>query len=98
MKNIFITRKIPEIGMKMLIEKGYTIDINPKDRPLTKKELMKILKKKEYFAVLTLLTDIIDAEVMDIAPTVKIYANYAIGFNNINIAEAKKRNIYVTNT
>jgi lactate dehydrogenase-like 2-hydroxyacid dehydrogenase len=45
-----------------------------------------------------LLTDIIDAEVMDGAPTVKIYANYAIGFNNINLEEAKKRGIYVTNT
>lgn len=98
MKKVYITRKIPDIGIKMLTEKGYEVDISPKDRPLEKKELIKILKKKQYDAVLTLLTDIIDAEVMDAAPTVKIYANYAIGFNNINIEEAKKRNIYVTNT
>jgi glyoxylate reductase len=45
-----------------------------------------------------LLTDTIDAEVMDKAPSVKIYANFAIGYNNINVEEAKKRNIYVTNT
>ena len=98
MKNIFITRRIPDIGIKMLAEKGYSVDVSPKDRPLAKKELVRILKKKNYDAVLTLLTDIIDAEVMDSAPTVKIYANYAIGFNNINIEEAKKRNIYVSNT
>ncbi len=98
MKKIYITRQIPEVGIKMLKDKGYEIDISPKDRPLTKKELIKILSKKPYDAVLTLLTDQIDAEVMDVAPTVKIYANYAIGFNNINVEEAKKRNIYVSNT
>ena len=81
----------------MLTDKGYELTINKKSRPLTKKELIKALSKTQYDAVLTLLTDPIDAEVMAAAPTVKIYANYAIGFNNINIDEAKKRNIYVTN-
>ncbi len=98
MKKVFITRKIPDVGIKMLLDKGYEVDISPKDRPLTKKELIKYLSKKDYDAVLTLLTDTIDAEVMDKAPTVKIYANFAIGFNNINVEEAKKRNIFVTNT
>ncbi len=98
MKKVFITRRIPEIGIKMLTDKGYQVDISPKDRPLTKKELIKYLSKQQYDAVLTLLTDNIDAEVMDKAPSVKIYANFAIGFNNINVEEAKKRNIFVTNT
>lgn len=98
MKNIFVTRRIPEVGLKMLTDKGYAVDVSPKDRPLEKKEIIKFLKKKPYDAVLSLLTDPIDAEVMDAAPTVKIFANYAIGFNNINIEEAKKRNIFVTNT
>jgi glyoxylate reductase len=98
MKKVFITRKIPDVGIKMLLDKGYEVDISPKDRPLTKKELIKYLSKKDYDAVLTLLTDTIDAEVMDKAPSVKIYANFAIGYNNINIEEAKKRNIFVTNT
>lgn len=98
MKNIFITRKILDIGIKILTDKGYAVDVSPKNRPLRTKELIKFLKKKPYDAVLTLLTDQIDAEVMDSAPSVKIYANYAIGFNNINIEEAKKRHIYVSNT
>lgn len=98
MKNVFVTRKIPDVGIKALTDKGYTVDISPKDRPLTKAELMKSLKKKNYDAVLSLLTDKIDAEVMDSAPTVKIFANYAIGYNNIDVQEAKKRNIFVTNT
>jgi glyoxylate reductase len=97
-KNVFVTRKIPDIGIKMLTDKGFVVDISPKERPLTKKEIIKYLKKKPYDAVLTLLTDPIDGEVMDAAPTVKIFANFAIGFNNINIEEAKKRNVYVSNT
>lgn len=95
---VYITRQIPELGIKMLTDKGYEVDVNPKDRPLSKKELIKALSKKQYDAVLTLLTDTIDAEVMDAAPTVKIYANFAIGFNNFNVEEAKKRKIYLTNT
>lgn len=97
-KKVYITRRIPDVGIDMLKAKGYEIDINTKDRPLTQKELIKALKKKPYDAVLSLLTDKIDATVFDAAPTVKIFANYAIGFNNFDTAEAKKRNIFLTNT
>ncbi len=95
---VYITRKIPDIGINMLTDKGYEVDVNTSDRSLTKSELIAVLKSKNYDAVLTLLTDIIDVEVMDAAPTVKIYANFAIGFNNLDVVEAKKRNIYLTNT
>lgn len=98
MKNVFVTRRIPAIGIKMLIDKGYSVYIGTKDRPMNKKELIRALQKRPYEAVLTLLTDIIDKDVINSAPSVKIYANYAIGFNNIDIAEAQKRNIFVTNT
>ncbi len=98
MKKVYITRQIPEVGIKMLQEKGFEIDVNTKDRPLTKKELTKALSKKPYDGVLTLLTDQIDGEVMDACPTAKIYANFAIGFNNFNIEDAKKRGVMLTNT
>ena len=94
---IFITRQIPELGIAMLREKGYEVEVSSKNRPLKKKELIKILKKNSYDAVITLLTDQIDAEVIAAAPGVKIFANYAVGYNNIDIAEAKAKNIYVTN-
>lgn len=97
-KKIYITRRIPEIGIKMLMDKGYEIDINPKDRPLSPKELVKNLKKKPYDGVLSLLTDKIDASVFDAVPSSKIFANYAVGFNNIDVVEAKKRGISITNT
>lgn len=95
---VYITRKIPEIGIQILKDKGYEVNINTKDRPLNKSELISELKDNNYDAVLTLLTDTIDAEVMNSAPTVKIFANFAIGYNNLDLVEAKKRGVYVTNT
>ncbi|MEK7609578.1 MAG: D-glycerate dehydrogenase [Patescibacteria group bacterium] len=97
-KQIYITRIIPEIAEKMLREKGYEVDIYPEDRIPKKQEIIQALKNKQYDAVISLLTDKIDSEVFDSAPTVKIYANYAVGFDNIDVAEARKRNIVVTNT
>ncbi len=98
MKSVFITRKIPDIGISMLTNRGYAVDVSPLDRPLTKQEVIVALKAKPYDAVLTLLTDTIDAEVFAAAPSVKIFANYAIGFNNFNVEEGKKRGVYLTNT
>lgn len=98
MKKIFVTRKIPDIGIEMLKNKGYEVTISKESRPLTKKEIIKNIKGKNYDVVLSLLTDSIDSEVMNSAPTVKLYANYAVGFNNIDIKEAQKRGIVVTNT
>jgi len=98
MKSVFVTRKIPDIGISMLTNRGYVVDVSPLDRPLTKQELIVALKAKPYDAVLTLLTDTIDAEVFAAAPSVKIFANYAIGFNNFNVEEGKKRGVYLSNT
>ena len=96
-KTIFVTRKIPDVGIKKLIEKGYDVDINPNDSIPTQEELLGFLKTKPYDAVLSLLTDKIDAKVFDAAPSVKLYANYATGYDNIDIAEAAKRGILVAN-
>ena len=50
-------------------------------------------------AILSLLTDKIDGEFMDkVGPQLKIVANYAVGFDNIDLEAAKARNIFVTNT
>ncbi len=98
MKKIYITRRIPEIGISMLKDKGYEVDINPHDRILGKQELIAEISKKPYDAVLSLLTDQIDQEVFDAVPSAKIFANYAVGFNNINLPDAKERGITITNT
>lgn len=96
---IFVTRKIPDRGLAMLKEKGYELVVNPYDRTLAKDELIAVLKANGYDAVLCLLTDTIDADVLDAAgEQCKIFANYAVGFNNIDFKAAAERGIVVTNT
>lgn len=94
-KKVYITRYVPVIPMELLKEQ-FQVEINPEDRTLTKGELIKILKDKD--AVITQLADKVDKEVLEDSPNLKIIANYAVGFNNIDIAEATKRGIQVTNT
>jgi len=96
-KTIFVTRQIPDTGIHMLKEKGYEVDINPDDVILTQAQLVESLQKKPYDAVLSLLTDHIDATVYDAAPSVKLYANYATGYDNVDVALAEKRGITVAN-
>lgn len=98
MGKVYITRHIPEVGIEMLKDAGHEVVVSEKDEALTKEELKEELKKDEYDAVLSLLTDEIDAEVYDAAPKAKIFANYAVGYNNIDVEEAQKRGILVTNT
>jgi len=98
MHKVYITRKIPDAGIKLLKDKGYEVDINGEDKVLSKEELVDALGKKDYDAVLCLLTDDVDSEVFDSAPNAKIFANYAVGYNNIDVEEAKKRGLKISNT
>lgn len=82
----------------MLRENGFDVDIWHKDRAMSQREIIKNLKKENYDAVLSLLTDKINAKIFDASPATKIFANYATGYDNIDIAEAKKRNTTITNT
>lgn len=97
-KYIYITRKIPEVGLKLLREKGINFDIGDSKAPPTKKDLIKILKKKPYDGVISFLTDKLDAEVFDANPAIKVFANFAVGFDNVNTEDAQKRNISISNT
>src|SRR3990172_1772101 len=99
MPSVFITRKIPEAGINLLKEKGYSIDVSEKDGVLTKEELITSLKGKNYDAILCLLTDKIDDEIFEAAgQKCKIFANYAVGFDNIDLLAAKNRGMMITNT
>ena len=95
---VYITRRIPDAGVKKLQEKGYEVDISPKDGVLTREELVEALKAKPYDAVLSLLTDKIDKDVFAAVPTAKIFANYAVGFDNLNLEDAKAAGVSLTNT
>lgn len=97
MPKVFITRKIPEAGINLLKEKGFEVEISDFDGVLPREQLLEKIKGAD--AVLSLLTDKINAEFFDAAGAqLKIVANYAVGYDNIDVPEAKKRNIVVTNT
>lgn len=98
MEKVYVTRAIPEAGIDMLRSKGYEVVVSEKDGVLTKEELLQALEGQGYTAVLSLLTDAIDAAVYDAAPEAKVFSNYAVGFNNIDTEEAKNRGLVVTNT
>ena len=92
---IFVTRKIP--GDLEPLKNGNEVISSEFDRPLTAEELIE--KAKGADALLSLLNDKIDGEVMDaIGPQLKVISNYAVGFDNINIKDATDRGIVVTNT
>lgn len=95
---VYITRHIPEVGIDMLKDAGHEVHVSKKDGVLSKEELVEELKKRPFDAVICLLTDEITGEIFDAVPSAKIFANYAVGFNNIDVEEAKKRDITITNT
>lgn len=97
MAKVFVTRQIPEAGINMLKEKGHEVVVFPEDRVITRDELKESVKGVD--AVLSLLTEKIDGEILDAAgPQLKIVANYAVGFDNLKIDDFKARNIYASNT
>ncbi|MFN4191158.1 MAG: glyoxylate reductase [Pseudothermotoga sp.] len=93
---VFVTSKIPEEGLKILYD-NFHVEVSDYDGLIPKKMLLE--KVKGIDALLCLLADVIDKEVMEAAgPRLKIIANYAVGYNNIDVEEATKRGIMVTNT
>lgn len=95
-KKVYITRAIPKPAIDLLKE-HFEVEVNMEDRVLTKEELLQKVRGRD--GVLCLLTDNIDAEVFEAAGSnCKIFANYAVGYNNIDLAEATKRGIVITNT
>ena len=96
---IFVTRNIPSQGIEMLKAKGYEVVVSPDDRVLAREELIASLKADQYDAVLCLLTDKIDGDVLDAAgKQCKIFANYAVGVDNVDLKAAEEKGVMITNT
>lgn len=94
-KRILITRMLPGDALDRLT--GYKIVLHREDRAISRTELLEAIHGAD--GLLCLLTDTIDEEVMAAAgPDLKVIANYAVGYNNIDVAAATRRGIMVTNT
>ncbi|MCK4421898.1 D-glycerate dehydrogenase [candidate division WOR-3 bacterium] len=95
MDKIFVTYPFPE-GWLSLLEGKVKIEIKSEDEFLSREELAEKLKDKD--GAIVLLGDIIDKGVLEKARKLKVISNYAVGYDNIDIEEARKRGIIVTNT
>ena len=94
---VVVTRQIPEAGIEILKRAGFEVIVSSKDGVLTRDELKEFVKGAD--AILSLLTDKIDAEILEAAgPQLKIVANYAVGYDNIKVDDCKAKNVLVTNT
>src|SRR3972149_11548295 len=91
----YITRELPERGLKK-IKEHFDAEVWPEYAPPPRKVIVD--KVAAVDALVSLLSDKIDPEVFNAAPKLKIVSQLAVGFDNIDIAEATKRGIYVTNT
>jgi len=94
-KKILIVYAIPYEGIKSL-ENDFEL-IYPKNKEMfSRDEILNYLP--DCHAVVSIFTQAFDAEMIKAAPYLELIANYGVGYNNIDLEEAKKRNIKVTNT
>lgn len=97
MPKVFVTYDIPGSGVKRLKDKGYKVTQRKSRELISRKELLAGVKGMD--GVFCMLTERIDDAVLKAAgKQLKIVANYAVGFDNVDLAAAKKRGIVVTNT
>src|SRR3972149_1974528 len=93
---VFVTREISEKAIHLLKKEKLQVSVYKKDKPIPRKELIK--NGKNANAIVALLTEKFDKELIDKIPKCRIIANVAVGYNNIDIEYATKKKIVVTNT
>ena len=92
---VYVTRQIPQIGIDVLKEKCH-VEMSNLDIPLPREILLQKVKKID--GIISMLSDKIDAKVINNAPKLKVISNYAVGYNNVDINYATQKGIFVTNT
>ncbi|MEI6286289.1 MAG: D-glycerate dehydrogenase [Bacillota bacterium] len=98
MKKVYITRSMPKITEQLLSAAGFAVKTFEHDRVIDKQTLL--CESVNADAVISMLSDKVDNDVIVAASSgrCKIFANYAVGYNNIDIVAAREHSIYVTNT
>ncbi|MCA9892607.1 MAG: D-glycerate dehydrogenase [Anaerolineae bacterium] len=95
MDRVFITRQIPPTGLEMLRE-ACEVVVWEDELPPPRDVLVKEAAQSD--GLISLLTDKIDAALMEQAPKLRVISNYAVGYDNIDVAAASARGIPVGNT
>ena len=93
--SILISRILPEEAVARARSRA-VVDLHEADKPLGRTELIARLKGRQ--GLVCLITDVIDAPLLAACPDLKVVANVAVGFNNIDVAAATKRGVVITNT
>lgn len=94
-KSILISNVLPEEA-RALIPGDIQVDYHTSDEPLSKSDLIARLRGKD--GLICHIISAIDDEVLGASPSLRVVANVAVGFNNIDVAAARRRGIVVTNT
>jgi len=92
---VFVTRVLPDAGMEKIRAFAET-DVWPEDGPPPREVLLE--RVRDVDGLLCLLTDRIDAELLDHAPRLKVISQMAVGYDNIDVAACSARGIKVGNT
>jgi glyoxylate reductase len=92
---VFVTRIIPEVGLNAIKQQ---CDAEIWTDPLPPPYAVIRQKIASCDGLVALLTDKVDAALLDAAPSLKVVSNYAVGFNNIDVPAATERGITVGNT
>lgn len=95
--SVYITRPIPDAGISKLVEAGFSVSLNPWARRLSPEELREEVGRHD--AVICHLTDRLDEAVLRAgAPRCKVFALCAVGWDNVDVAAARRLGIVITNT
>lgn len=94
--NVFATRKLPEEISSSLKQHVNLTEWHSAEQPMTKEELLEAVQEAD--GIISVLSDPLDADVLQAAPNLNVVSQLAVGFNNIDVQEATKRGIRVTNT
>ncbi len=92
---VLVTRAIPQAGLDLLAS-HFDLELNADDRPYSPEELRRHAAGKA--ALVTLLTDKVDGALFAAAPGLKIVANVAVGYDNIDLEAARSHRVHVSNT
>jgi glyoxylate reductase len=95
MSSVLITRRLPAAVVRRL-EEHCTVDMHRGETPLLREELPARAADKD--GIIVLLPDRIDRAVLDAAPRLKIVANVAVGYDNLDVRHAAQKGVVCTNT
>ncbi len=97
MNRVFVTRSLPDDWLRPLLAAGLSVDVRDGSGPAPRPELLE--RARGAFALITFIGDRVDTELLTAAgPELKLVANFAVGYDNVDVAACAARGVLVSNT